>query len=73
MEIYEFTIIVSTNNDWHDAMVQIGHDPDTPAIAWMTACEYLINSFAKMSKLPYDEAVKALKQGANEYTDVMTV
>lgn len=69
MEFYDFTVITSTDDDWKTSVVQIGHDDDIPFIAWMTACEYLIHTVAKMSNRPYDEAVKLLKDGSGHYTD----
>lgn len=70
MEVFDFGIVVSTDDDWETSVVQIGHD-DIPFAAWMTACEYLIHTVAQMSQMPYDEAVKLLKAGSNHYTDVL--
>ncbi len=71
METHRFEVIVTTEDDWETAVVQIGFDDEPNFQAWMVGCEYLIRMIAHKSKMPYDEAVKALKSGSKEYLDVM--
>ena len=70
MQIYEFSVVVSTANDWKTFMVQISDLTDNPFEAWLAAAEYFINVVTTMSELPYDEALKLLKTHAATYKEL---
>lgn len=65
----EFTINVKRMENTGKVMVKIGSD-DPDLVYWMGACEYFLDTVAKMVDLPYEAALKFLCSGAKLYRNV---
>ena len=63
---------VEKQKDWDSATVYLQMDDkfETDFGYLMVACEYLINFTAKRSKLPYEQAIQKLVEGAKGYKSI---
>lgn len=64
-----FMLSVQPVEDSDDVIVFIGIPDGATYLHWMCGCEYFMDRVARMSDLPYEEALQKLCEGAKKYRD----
>lgn len=64
-----FMLVVKEVEESEAVIVFIGVPDGATYLHWMCACEYLMDRVARMSHLPFDEALAKLCEGAKTYRD----